>query len=259
VGEGVDEMSQFYVTLPSDSSSKYYSNNTVARFVTKLPEHLSLEGDYLVGLVELIYPHSWYNIDESRTLWFGIANRERYTVEAGYYPSPELLVAKLNETCQKIVHENPDCNILKIAYNEVSRKVYLQVDCTLYVSNILAGLLGLKGQERDDYQVFKPGWHKSKLAVDVNAGFSLMYIYCDIVAYSSVGDVKAPLLAIVPTSGSFGHMIREVYTDPHYVPVQRKDLDAIEISINNEEGRPMPFEFGKSVVKLHFKRVNPLQ
>ncbi len=86
-----------------------------------------------------------------------------------------------------------------------------------------------------------------------------MYLYCDIATFTSVGDIKAPLLAIVPTTGRFGQTVREVYTDPHYVPVQRKDFDTIEIAINNEEGKPMPFEFGKSVVKLHFKRVNPLQ
>ena len=50
--------SHFYVTLPSDSSAGYYPNNTVARFVTKLPERIRIEGDYEMGLAEIIYPHS---------------------------------------------------------------------------------------------------------------------------------------------------------------------------------------------------------
>jgi hypothetical protein len=39
-------MSHIYITLPSDSSANYYRDNTIARFVTKLPERLRLEGEY---------------------------------------------------------------------------------------------------------------------------------------------------------------------------------------------------------------------
>ena len=54
---------QFSITLPSDSSMKYYPDNTVAKFVTKLPEPIKLEGEYEVGLAEIIYPYTWYNIN----------------------------------------------------------------------------------------------------------------------------------------------------------------------------------------------------
>jgi hypothetical protein len=54
-------MSQFYITLPSDSSVKYFPNNTVAHYTTKLPESLNLNGDYEVGLSEIIYTKSWHN------------------------------------------------------------------------------------------------------------------------------------------------------------------------------------------------------
>jgi hypothetical protein len=56
-------MSLFYVTLSSDSSANYFPNNTVARFITKLRERICLEGEYEIGLVEIIYPHTWYNVD----------------------------------------------------------------------------------------------------------------------------------------------------------------------------------------------------
>jgi hypothetical protein len=48
-------MSHFYITLPSDSSANYYPDNTLARFVTKLPERIRLEGEYEMGLAEIIY------------------------------------------------------------------------------------------------------------------------------------------------------------------------------------------------------------
>jgi len=58
-------MSHFYLTLPSDSSSKYYPENTTASFKTKLSDRIDLDGEYEVGMTQLIYPHSWYNFKNS--------------------------------------------------------------------------------------------------------------------------------------------------------------------------------------------------
>ena len=57
---------QFYITLLSDSSMEYYPDNTVAKFTTKLPEAVELNGDYEVGLAEIIYPHTWCNINNTK-------------------------------------------------------------------------------------------------------------------------------------------------------------------------------------------------
>ena len=57
-------MSEFYLTLPSNSSMKYYPENTLTSFTTRLPNSIRLEGDWDVGLVEIQYPHNWYNIPE---------------------------------------------------------------------------------------------------------------------------------------------------------------------------------------------------
>jgi len=58
-------MNHFYLTLPSDSSSKYFPENTAASFKTKLSERIDLDGDYEFGLAQLLYPHSWFNFDNS--------------------------------------------------------------------------------------------------------------------------------------------------------------------------------------------------
>ena len=63
----------FYLTLPSDSSAACYPNNTIARYVTKLPERIRLEGDYEVGLSDFVYPHTWYNVDNRTGIyWIGV-------------------------------------------------------------------------------------------------------------------------------------------------------------------------------------------
>ena len=44
----------FYLTLPSDASATYYPDNTIARYVVKLPERIRLDGNYEVGLSEIV-------------------------------------------------------------------------------------------------------------------------------------------------------------------------------------------------------------
>ena len=55
-------MSGFYLTLPSNSSMDYYKGNSLANFTTRLPNAIDLTGDWEVGLVEIQYPHNWYNV-----------------------------------------------------------------------------------------------------------------------------------------------------------------------------------------------------
>ena len=49
-------MSDFYLTLPSNSSMDYYKGNSLVNFTTRLPNAIDLNGDWEVGLVEIRYP-----------------------------------------------------------------------------------------------------------------------------------------------------------------------------------------------------------
>ena len=89
---------------------------------------------------------------------------------------------------------------------------------------------------------------------DVNRGLHLMYVYCDVASHAIIGDTKTPLLRVCNVTGKHGEVVRHTYDQPHYVPVGRREFDTIEIAINNEVGKPMPFEYGKSVVIVHFRR-----
>ena len=69
-----------------------------------------------------------------------------------------------------------------------------------------------------------------------------------------MGDIKASLLRVVDSSGNFGDLIHRLYTTPRYDPVSRKEFNTVEIDIRDDTGRPVPFEFGKVVATLHFRR-----
>jgi hypothetical protein len=53
---------------------------------------------------------------------------------------------------------------------------------------------------------------------DVNCGLNLVYIYCDVASYSTVGDIRAPLLRVCNVSGKNGRVVRITYDRPHYMP-----------------------------------------
>ena len=64
----------------------------------------------------------------------------------------------------------------------------------------------------------------------------------------------APLLRIVPSSGSHGEVIRYVFNPTHYVPLLFKSFQTVKVAIRDDTGTVVPFESGKVVVTLHLRR-----
>lgn len=252
--------SHFYVTLPSDSSAEYYPNNTVARFVTKLPERIRLEGDYEMGLAEIIYPHSWYNVDNTDGRYWIAAVKvgeeafPKVQLESGYYEDGFALVDGLNRACRRSFDDMD----VKFSYGETigrfSLSVHLSGSRIFQMSDDLRHYMGFELKNlvfAADKQSFGT---IAERAFDANRGLNLVYVYCDAASHAIVGDTKTPLLRVCNVAGKHGDVVRHTYDRPHYVPVGRREFDTIEIGINNELGEPIPFEFGKSIVTLHFRR-----
>jgi hypothetical protein len=93
---------------------------------------------------------------------------------------------------------------------------------------------------------------------DLRGGFYSLYIYCSLVEPQIVGNVTAPLLRNVHIEGLHGDMVEKLYHTPHYVPVIAKQVDRIEIDIKDDKNQSVPFQFGKAVVKLHFRKKRAL-
>ena len=245
----------FYVTLPSDSSAAYYPNNTVARFVTRLPERIRLEGDYEMGLAEIIYPHTWYNVDNTDEKYWNTKDRPSVVLRAGHHEDGAAVTGILKSGYYEdgaaiAAALSRDVSGLKFVYNEASGRFVLTAPSTSFVmSDGLQRYLGF-----DLGNVPQSIRRESQQSFDVNRGLNLMYVYCDIAAHTVVGDTKTPLLRVCNVAGKHGEIVRHTYIQPHYVPVGRREFDSIEIAINNELGKPMPFQYGKSVVTLHFRR-----
>ena len=244
-------VNEFYHVLPSNSSMNYFPANSLTRFTTRLPRHHDLHGQWEVGLVEMQYPHNWYNIPERSSLvkWeTGVPlSKGEFHLEQGYYENPGTL---LNAIRDQINANLPDDNHIEIYYFAIRRKVYVRFGLNSALSSIDVGphvqrLLGLSSSVIDS--------RECSGLVDIDPIHDL-YVYCDLVEPRVVGDKMAPLLRSVPVLHRDGNTINEIFENVHYVPVSRTTFDTIEIDIRDSTGESIPFEGGTLKVTLHFRR-----
>ena len=93
-----------------------------------------------------------------------------------------------------------------------------------------------------------------KFMPDLKGGFYALHIYCNLVEPQIIGNTTAPLLRLVNVEGSHGSMVEKTFHSPHYVPVVCKEIDRIDIEIKDDNNELVPFDFGKTVLKLHFRK-----
>ena len=91
--------SEFYLVLPSNSSTVTHPNNTLAQYITNLPHRISLSRVWECGLTEIHYLHDWYNVRNAILTVEHDGNVETYVCfEDGYYDSPTALPTALPTT-----------------------------------------------------------------------------------------------------------------------------------------------------------------
>ncbi|CAB3992890.1 Hypothetical predicted protein [Paramuricea clavata] len=240
---------QFYLTLPSNSSMAYFQNNTVANFRVKLAETIVLPGQWEVALTELHYPHTWSTLKRGvqQTFLYKIGSIPYQTVvlKETQYSSIEQLTKALNAGMSKEIQSK-----VKFSYNRSSRKVSVDVkhDTTLWFTGELATVLGFDQDTLIEKKTSSP------YAADINGGFSSMYVYTDIVDAQFVGDVKVPLLRIVNIEGEYGNTVHASFRNLQYVLVKVNSFETIEVNIKNDQNENVSFEFGKSIATLHFRQ-----
>jgi len=297
-------MDNFYVTLPSHVKS--FSTNTVANFKTKLASSLSLTDDWEVGLVEISYTLSWYNLPNKEPfyLWYWSKGKSLKfeffsSVPRGKYDSIQQIIDKINVYLigqDFFEFKKVDNNEYKpyLELNETNRLItineaILQKDNTLVFlefSENLCNIFGLNTQQmvdkrtkkhleysekynenitnnisNDDLKFDGPEdediTYKGENPVELSGGFHSLFVYSDIVSPSFVGDSYTQLLRLIeiPSNNKFGDQVKITYSNPYYLPVFVKEFDTIEIDIKDDTGERIPFEFGRSIITLHFRKV----
>ena len=93
-------------------------------------------------------------------------------------------------------------------------------------------------------------------AVDLNMTHHQMFVYSDVADYTYVGNITAPIRRIVSYKQSNSStQSHQEFVNLHYVPLAKSYIDQVHIDIKDEIGRSVLFDGGKTLVKLHFKRI----
>src|SRR3569832_2027612 len=88
---------KFYITLPSNSSVL----NSMSNFETLLPNHIKLDGNWEVGLAEIIYTNTWNNVSKNQNKIYFYNKTEFVTkvveIPAKRYQTIQELITSINQ------------------------------------------------------------------------------------------------------------------------------------------------------------------
>ena len=250
-------VSSFYAVLPSNASHKVFENNKLHTYKVQIPKLPSTEGEWVVGLTEISYPSRWPNITELGTVYVKWNNSEEsmdYPIPPGFYSSIDELLEKIKYILT--INKSGVEDKLLLHYEEVANRVFISIPrnggFTFSFSHNIAAPLGFESNK-----LYSVGYTQAPFPADINDGCTAMFVYSDIVQKRLVGDDMVPLLKVIPAEPmkkKYSHSwVR--FQNVEYVPSVKTHVDTIEINIRRDNGEIVPFESGKVVVSLHFKRV----
>ena len=289
-----------YITLPSNASHDIFPENTPGSYKINLPYPVELNGKWEVGLSEIQYTKSWYNItkgykfsimkkqkasnpppsrqpaeenlnlfeirhssddDDDNPLFVPDIVGESQTIEqesfelelqAGYYKSIQDICRILNEN----IKNEAQTKDVYFELNTNNQKVTLHIkndQLAVIMSKELLDLLGFRITDDSPTETFNKS-KKSFYVADLKQGMNGLYVYCDIVEPHIVGNTRVPLLRILPVEP--GEIITKTYTNIQYYPVLNKRFNSVEIQIKDDTNNVIVFQRGKTIVTLHFKKVD---
>lgn len=248
------ERDSFYVTLPSNASHDIFPNNDSSNYTISLSHPIELQGPYEVALAEIMYCHTWNNI-QSTEGGYEILDHTYPTnppiylkIPTGNYESIELIVKEMNALFKTVRID------ITLYYNSINKRISIlgNAKYSLKFDAPLAYMLGFEPGE----WVKTAGKPKSKYPCDINGGQYNFFVYTNIVEAQHVGEYVVPLLRIVQKQGSYGDLITFSYNHLHYVPVNKQRVQDIQIELKTDLNSPIRFTYGKTICKLHFRPIS---
>ena len=200
------------------------------------------------------------------------------------YKSPEHLIHIMNAIIVMALGKENHKEGIKLIYHEMSGKALVVCDAnfilemnasasiplgygealrTLLKTDGENGALNEKSVITGDHAktVISNLFIFSTLVVDPNRALSTLYVYTDVVEPQLVGDAYVPLVRTVVDRneggggrGERGETVSRAFTNVHYVNASRGKIHDVQVHITDDAGKRVPFEAGRVVVKLHFRR-----
>ena len=187
-------MKDFYVYLPSNT--EFLETNKSYNYVTKLVKEISLSGQWQVCLKEIHYPRTCSTLLSNETSFVFMREIQdtwrEVTIDPGYYKSESTVTKAINDAIGDDV---------TISFAPSSRRIKASIPdhTSIHFNEPLSSMLGI-GHGR---QICTSDMRRGRYPVDLSRGIDALYVYADIVQSKLVGNTAAPLLAVVPISGSY--------------------------------------------------------
>lgn len=240
---------QFFILLPSNASMNLYKDNSLSSFTVELPEMIQLNGNYEVGLQSIIWPKTYYNVPDeiSRIEYIGPDGLpDSVRIQPGNYETMQILIEAINEKMNERLGDN-----ILLEYNKISEQVKVNIKngYKLALYKQLSQMLGFGGKE-----AIISTTKTSPYVADLSGGIECLYVYASILDYQFVGDTKAKLIKVLPTSGKYGDVTYKSFDVPTYFPVSVSEFQTISIDIRDSAGKKIQFKRGRVVVNLHFRK-----
>ena len=247
----------FYVTLPSNASMQLFPNNVIGSFTTKLFNPIDLNGKLEVGITELMYPVSWQTRPSGCITFYNNRGDQIFSLCITVYPNDTIsnIAAAITRAC-RLETVKVTCS-----YNEDMREFRLNLLPDHFIHKIvmnesLAELLGFETLEFTELHASE--YLFSEVEPEIG-GIGSFYIYTDIITHQHIGDVDAKVLRVVSldqANGIKSNFINKIFDVPHYVDLERNNIDTINITIKDTIGENIKFkhDFGQVLVKLHFRQ-----
>ena len=92
--------------------------------------------------------------------------------------------------------------------------------------------------------------------VTINAGINSLYIYCDIIKPTIIGNTEARIIrrVEVPSDKHFGDTVEIGYISPQYYSLVSEEISHIEIDIKDDTNETIQFNSGRTALTLHFRK-----
>ena len=209
--------SEFYVTLPSNSSTQYFLDNKTSNFVTKLSRTLQLDGEREVGLAEIDSPHTFYSKREGKNsveLYVPDKWAQEFSIQPGYYEKVIDVIDALrkagltNLTDVVVTYDTSKRVTVRCAKGAV---LELRVDIARmfgFLNNTTIRAIDKKG---------------FTLAL-TETGNQYFYVYTDTIKSQYHGDVIVivPVLRTVTVKGEHGSYVSKNFERPHLCSSEQK-------------------------------------
>ena len=239
----------FYITLPSESSRNVFPENNPSEYTVRLPRWIQLKGEWEIGLHSIAYT-PWnivQPLDEPISFMNG-GNKGKGGKMRKHYSSVKEYIEAINDSQSHIefVYES---NGKVTAHLSPGYTVRLRREQAIVLGFMT---FGDSSETYDIENVEESGLYKANLYRETN-----ILVYCNIVQPQIVGDRLIPLVAVVPYQKPTGtYETFYAVENIHYIPVQTKSFQNIQVHLRSSTEETIPFEHGRAAITLHLKPLN---